>query len=101
MCGIVGAASTRNVRGILLEGLKRLEYRGYDSAGVCLKQGDGLVRIREVGKVAELKASCDEQAPEGTIGIAHTLGNARKTNRSKCPPPCFRRSSRGCSQWHY
>ena len=72
MCGIVGAASTRNVRGILLEGLKRLEYRGYDSAGVCLKQGDGLVRIREVGKVAELKASCDEQAPEGTIGIAHT-----------------------------
>ena len=72
MCGIVGAASTRNVRGILLEGLKRLEYRGYDSAGVCLKQGDGLVRIREVDKVAELKASCDEQAPEGTIGIAHT-----------------------------
>ncbi len=72
MCGIVGAASTRNVRGILLEGLKRLEYRGYDSAGVCLRQGDGLVRIREVDKVAELKASCDEQAPEGTIGIAHT-----------------------------
>ena len=72
MCGIVGAASSRNVRGILLEGLKRLEYRGYDSAGVCLKQDDGLVRICEVGKVAELKASCDEQAPEGTIGIAHT-----------------------------
>ena len=63
MCGIVGAASTRNVRGILLEGLKRLEYRGYDSAGVCLKQGDGLVRIREVGKVAELKASVMSKRP--------------------------------------
>ena len=72
MCGIVGAVSTRNVRGILLEGLKRLEYRGYDSAGICLKQGNELVRIREVGKVAELKVSYDEQAPVGTIGIAHT-----------------------------
>jgi glucosamine--fructose-6-phosphate aminotransferase (isomerizing) len=72
MCGIVGAASSRNVRGILLEGLKRLEYRGYDSAGLCLREGDALVRIREVGKVAELKASCDRKAPQGLIGIAHT-----------------------------
>ena len=72
MCGIVGAASSRNVRGILLEGLKRLEYRGYDSAGLCLREGDALVRIREVGKVAELKASCDRKAPQGVIGIAHT-----------------------------
>ncbi len=72
MCGIVGAASSRNVRGILLEGLKRLEYRGYDSAGLCLREGDALVRIREVGKVAELKASCDREAPQGVIGIAHT-----------------------------
>ena len=55
MCGIVGAVAERNVVEILLEGLKRLEYRGYDSAGVALLQGDGtLTRIRRTGKVQEL-----------------------------------------------
>ena len=55
MCGIVGAVAERNVVEILLEGLKRLEYRGYDSAGVALLQSDGaLTRIRRTGKVQEL-----------------------------------------------
>ena len=55
MCGIVGAVAERNVVEILLEGLKRLEYRGYDSAGVALLQNDGiLTRIRRTGKVQEL-----------------------------------------------
>ena len=55
MCGIVGAVAERNVVEILLEGLKRLEYRGYDSAGVALLDKDGnLKRIRKVGKVKNL-----------------------------------------------
>ena len=58
MCGIVGAVAERSVVEILLEGLKRLEYRGYDSAGVALLQNDGiLTRIRRTGKVQELYAT--------------------------------------------
>ena len=73
MCGIVGAVSERNVVEILLEGLKRLEYRGYDSAGVALLQGDGtLTRIRRTGKVQELADAVAEGEALGTTGIAHT-----------------------------
>ena len=73
MCGIVGAVAERNVVEILLEGLKRLEYRGYDSAGVALLQGDGtLTRIRRTGKVQELAAAVAEGEALGTTGIAHT-----------------------------
>ena len=56
MCGIVGAAAERNVTGILLEGLQRLEYRGYDSAGLTvLSEDQQLIRFREVGKVQSLR----------------------------------------------
>ena len=73
MCGIVGAVAERNVVEILLEGLKRLEYRGYDSAGVALLQGDGtLTRIRRTGKVQELADAVAEGEALGTTGIAHT-----------------------------
>ena len=73
MCGIVGAVAERNVVEILLEGLKRLEYRGYDSAGVALLQGDGtLTRIRRTGKVQELADAVAEGDALGTTGIAHT-----------------------------
>jgi len=73
MCGIVGAVAERNVVEILLEGLKRLEYRGYDSAGVALLQGDGtLTRIRRTGKVQELADAVAEGGALGTTGIAHT-----------------------------
>jgi glucosamine--fructose-6-phosphate aminotransferase (isomerizing) len=71
MCGIVAAVARRNVVPILLEGLRRLEYRGYDSAGVAVINGS-LKRLRSCGRVAELKKLADEQQLEGTIGIGHT-----------------------------
>jgi len=62
MCGIVGAVADRNVCPILLEGLRRLEYRGYDSAGVALMTSEGeLHRAREVGKVKELEERLKEE----------------------------------------
>ena len=73
MCGIVGAVAKREVSDILLEGLRRLEYRGYDSAGIALIEDSGeLVRLRRLGKVAELVSACHEQNPAGRTGIAHT-----------------------------
>ncbi|HWV09647.1 MAG TPA: glutamine--fructose-6-phosphate aminotransferase, partial [Pseudomonas sp.] len=73
MCGIVGAVAERTVTPILVEGLKRLEYRGYDSAGVALltEQG-GLDRRRRVGKVSELEAALNAEPMAGRLGIAHT-----------------------------
>lgn len=74
MCGIVGAVGDRNVCPILLEGLQRLEYRGYDSAGVGLlgEDGAGIQMRRQVGKVGELVAELGERSVRGRIGIAHT-----------------------------
>jgi len=73
MCGIVGAVSQRDVEGILLEGLRRLEYRGYDSAGLATLNGEGNIhRARELGKVAALADSIAAQPSPGPIGIAHT-----------------------------
>lgn len=73
MCGIVGAIAERNVVEILLEGLKRLEYRGYDSAGVALLDGEGnLTRTRRTGKVKELADALHTYPSKGNIGIAHT-----------------------------
>jgi glucosamine--fructose-6-phosphate aminotransferase (isomerizing) len=71
MCGIVGAVAQRNVVPILLEGLRRLEYRGYDSAGLVTIDG-GLKRVRSVGRVAALAADCAAQQVHGHLGIAHT-----------------------------
>jgi glucosamine--fructose-6-phosphate aminotransferase (isomerizing) len=73
MCGIVGAIAERNVVEILLEGLRRLEYRGYDSAGVALLDGEGnLKRERQVGKVKALSDAIAENPIKGATGIAHT-----------------------------
>ena len=71
MCGIVGAVAQRNVVPILLEGLRRLEYRGYDSAGLVIVNG-GLQRVRSVGRVAALTTACAAQQTHGHLGIAHT-----------------------------
>ncbi|AXM97330.1 glutamine--fructose-6-phosphate transaminase (isomerizing) [Pseudomonas plecoglossicida] len=73
MCGIVGAVAERNITAILIEGLKRLEYRGYDSAGLAVvtQQGE-LQRLRRIGKVAELEAANTAQPLIGQLGIAHT-----------------------------
>ncbi len=73
MCGIVGAVAERNITPILLEGLKRLEYRGYDSAGVAVVEADGrLQRCRRNGKVAELEQALGQAPLSGRLGIAHT-----------------------------
>ena len=73
MCGIVGAVAQRDVAAILLEGLKRLEYRGYDSAGIALIRRNGqFQRIRRNGKVQELANAVAELEHDGGIGIAHT-----------------------------
>ncbi|MDO8845729.1 glutamine--fructose-6-phosphate transaminase (isomerizing) [Methylicorpusculum sp.] len=72
MCGIVGAVAQRNVVPILIEGLKRLEYRGYDSAGLAVIEDNTLYRKRALGKVKGLEAMIAEDAVQGFIGIAHT-----------------------------
>ncbi|MDX1457781.1 MAG: glutamine--fructose-6-phosphate transaminase (isomerizing) [Marinobacter sp.] len=73
MCGIVGAVSERDVQGILLEGLRRLEYRGYDSAGMAVIDSNHAInRAREVGKVAALADVITGDGLEGVSGIAHT-----------------------------
>ncbi len=73
MCGIVGAVAERDVTPILLEGLKRLEYRGYDSAGIAvLNSGAGLERRRAVGKVSVLESGIEQSPLHGHVGIAHT-----------------------------
>ena len=73
MCGIVGAIAQRPVAAILLEGLRRLEYRGYDSAGLAVLDASGqLQRRRELGKVARLAEAVAAQPLPGTLGIAHT-----------------------------
>ncbi|PTY37695.1 glutamine--fructose-6-phosphate aminotransferase [Saccharospirillum sp. MSK14-1] len=72
MCGIVGAVAQRDVAEILIEGLRRLEYRGYDSAGVAIINDDALSRVRRVGKVAELAQAVEQNPLNGGTGIAHT-----------------------------
>ncbi len=73
MCGIVGAVAERDIVPVLIEGLRRLEYRGYDSAGVAVVRDDGSVGLsRTVGKVAELDKKLEENPLCGRIGVAHT-----------------------------
>jgi len=72
MCGIVGAVAQRDVSEILVEGLRRLEYRGYDSAGVAIIDDQKISRVRRVGKVAELSNALAESPLTGGTGIAHT-----------------------------
>jgi glucosamine--fructose-6-phosphate aminotransferase (isomerizing) len=72
MCGIVGAVTTRNIVPILIEGLKRLEYRGYDSCGVAVHQNGQLRRARSTSRVAELEANVRSDEVQSGTGIAHT-----------------------------
>jgi glucosamine--fructose-6-phosphate aminotransferase (isomerizing) len=71
MCGIVGAVARNNVVPVLLEGLRRLEYRGYDSAGIAVVNGS-MKRLRSTGRVAELASLADGHGLNGNVGIAHT-----------------------------
>jgi glucosamine--fructose-6-phosphate aminotransferase (isomerizing) len=73
MCGIVGAVADRDIVPILIDGLRRLEYRGYDSAGVAVLNGSGTMkRLRTVGKVRKLEDALEAQPTHGGLGIAHT-----------------------------
>src|SRR5471030_1133821 len=72
MCGIVGYVGPRVATPLLIEGLKRLEYRGYDSAGVAVMNGKGIETRRAAGKIARLEAALNASPVTGTLGIAHT-----------------------------
>ncbi|MBM4132005.1 glutamine--fructose-6-phosphate aminotransferase, partial [bacterium] len=72
MCGIVGVTGTQEAASILIEGLKRLEYRGYDSAGIAIQRPHGQYVVKEQGKIKNLEASLDWHQLKGTCGIAHT-----------------------------
>jgi len=72
MCGIVAAAGRRDIVPILVDGLRRLEYRGYDSAGIAVVNGESIKRVRAAGRVAELASQVSAQQVGGQTGIAHT-----------------------------
>jgi glucosamine--fructose-6-phosphate aminotransferase (isomerizing) len=72
MCGIVGAVAQRDIVPVLVDGLKRLEYRGYDSCGIALHRDRTLVRARSVDRVARLRAEVEQEGLRGYTGIAHT-----------------------------
>ena len=89
MCGIVAGVSGRNIVPILVQGLQRLEYRGYDSCGVAVHSG-GLKRARSVARVAELQSQVDAEHIEGGTGLAHTrwaLSGAPSAPRPYGPYP--------------
>jgi glucosamine--fructose-6-phosphate aminotransferase (isomerizing) len=91
MCGIVGAVAQRDVAPILIEGLKRLEYRGYDSAGAVVLNGDArLHRLRTTGKVRDLEALLAGEALHGVTGIAHTrwATHGKPTEKNAHPHIC-------------
>jgi len=72
VCGIIGYVGTRSAKELLLHGLERLEYRGYDSAGLCLVEGEGLAYVRAVGNLAELRAAAGANGSGATCGVGHT-----------------------------
>ena len=72
MCGIVGAIADRDVVPVLIDGLKRLEYRGYDSAGIALVADGDVRRVRRTGRVAEMEAAAQGEGVQATLGIGHT-----------------------------
>ena len=72
MCGIIGINSNRAVSSTIINSLKKLEYRGYDSAGICTLENGSLVTTKCKGKVSELESKLNESSHQGFVGIGHT-----------------------------
>jgi glucosamine--fructose-6-phosphate aminotransferase (isomerizing) len=72
VCGIIGYVGSRTAKDLLLQGLERLEYRGYDSAGLCLIEDEGLDYVRAVGNLDRLKEATGPNGSESTTGVGHT-----------------------------
>ena len=87
MCGIIAAASNRNVSELLVEGLHKMEYRGYDSAGLALHQESNIAHIRTLGKVSLLEEKLKLEELDSTLGIAHTDGQLMESPQKKMHIP--------------
>ena len=85
MCGIIGYIGPRDVSSVLLGGLKRLEYRGYDSAGMTIKNSAGLATFKAVGRITELEKKISGKKLEGNLGIAIPAGPLM-ANQTKLTP---------------
>ena len=90
MCGIVGYIGDKTASDILINGLHRLEYRGYDSAGVAILNGDGIQLRRSPGKLSVLEESLKKQPLQGTIGLGHTrwATHGRPSEENAHPHTC-------------
>ncbi len=103
MCGIVGAIRAHhNVVDFLTDGLKRLEYRGYDSSGIAVQTGNKITRVRRVGRVQLMENAAREKGVHGHIGIGHTRWATHGgVTEAQCPPAYFRRPDCRGAQRHY
>ena len=94
MCGIVGYTGKRQAKDILLDGIKRLEYRGYDSAGIALLTGDGLMVSKSVGKIVELeKVLGDREFESNTVLLTPAgplMGNLQRSTHTRTPTTAMR-----------
>ena len=102
MCGIVGAVTQRNIYKILIEGLHRLEYRGYDSAGLSIIDSAGALQTRKnIGKVVELEKIAAVNPCAGNTGISHTRWATHGEPSTINSHPHIFSGSFSCSQWNY